>query len=60
MGPKLMNCCKPEQGHKRAWTNVETNSGSRGGQSSCKGGKTLKKRRTKKENHEKRASEAFE
>ena len=48
MGPKLMNCCKPEQGHKRAWTNVETNSGSRGGQSSCKGGKTLEKAKDKK------------
>ena len=28
--------------HKGAWTNVETNSGPRGRQSSCKGGKKLK------------------
>ena len=45
-------------GHKRAWQDVETNSGSRGRQNSCKGGKNGKMK-DKKENHEKRLTEAF-
>ena len=47
-------------GHKRAWENVEKDSGSRRWQSSCKGSETRNIEGQKKENNEKRVSEACE
>ena len=42
MGPKLVNCCRPEQiGHPRVWQNVEKNSNSRGRKSPSQRGKEL-------------------
>ena len=54
MGPKLMNCCKPEtEEHQRIWQNAEENSNSGRRQSPSQGGKKLEDRRTKEKNHKK-------
>ena len=54
MGPKLMNCCKPEpmgtQGHGKMLKRIQI---LEGGRIPAKEAKKLEDRRTKEKNHEK-------
>ena len=60
MGPKIMNCRKPEQvGTKEYGKMFKKDPGPGGWQGSGQGGEKLEDRRTKKKNHKERISEAF-
>ena len=54
MGPKLLDCCKPEHESNKEWQDVKADSGPWGWQGPAKEARELK---GKEKNHEKRVSE---
>ena len=58
MGPQLLNCCRPENGHQRIWQNDEKNPDLSQKEESLSRGKELENRGRKEKSHEKGIQEA--